>query len=104
MTFGSKRERFLAEVNVNQLSVLSSDEIAAADPPVDTQHIAYVRKTPKKHPGHTALPDHLPVEEIVIEPEQDTTGMKRIGEEITETLDYTLASLVRMRTIRPKYA
>lgn len=104
MIFGQKRERFLAEVNANQLSLFTSDEIATADPAVDTQHIAYDRKTPKKHPGRTALPDHLPVEEIIIEPEEDTTGMKRIGEEITETLDYTPASLVRKRTIRPKYA
>ena len=104
MIFGSKRERFLAEVNSNQLSLFSSDEITIADPVVDKQHIEYDRKTPKKHPGRTALPDHLPVEEIVIEPEEDTTGMKRIGEEITETLDYTPASLVRRRTIRPKYA
>ncbi|MEO7907828.1 MAG: IS66 family transposase [Saprospiraceae bacterium] len=108
MIFGSKRERFLVEVNSNQLSLFSSDEITIADPVVDKQHIEYDRSRslsgPKKHPGRTALPDHLPVEEIVIEPEEDTTGMKRIGEEITETLDYTPASLVRRRTIRPKYA
>lgn len=30
--------------------------------------------------------------------------MTRIGEEITETLEYTPASLVKKRTIRPKYA
>lgn len=104
MIFGSKRERFVAEVNANQLSLFSNDEIATAEPVVDTQHIEYDRKTPKKHPGRTVLPDHLPVEEIIIEPEEDTTGMKRIGEEISETLDYTPASLVRRRTIRPKYA
>lgn len=104
MIFGQKRERFTAEVNANQLSLFSSDEIVAVDPVIDTQHIEYDRKTPKKHPGRTALPDHLPVEEIIIEPEEDTTGMKRIGEEITETLDYTPASLIRRRTIRPKYA
>ena len=104
MIFGHKRERFVAEVNANQLSLFSGEEISTAEPAVDTQHIEYDRKTPKKHPGRTALPDHLPVEEIIIEPEEDTGGMKRIGEEITETLDYTPASLVRRRTIRPKYA
>ncbi len=104
MIFGQKRERFTAEVNANQLSLFSGDEISVAEPVVDKQHIEYDRKTTKKHPGRTALPDHLPVEEIIIEPEGDTTGMKRIGEEITETLDYTPASLIRRRTIRPKYA
>lgn len=104
MIFGQKRERFTAEVNANQLSLFSGDEISVAEPVVDKQHIEYDRKTTKKHPGRTALPDHLPVEEIIIEPEGDTTGMKRIGEEITETLDYTPASLIRRRMIRPKYA
>jgi len=32
------------------------------------------------------LPDHLPVEEIVIEPGEDTTGMKFIGKEVTDQL------------------
>jgi transposase len=104
MIFGSKRERFVAEVNANQLSLFSGEEISVAEPVVDTQHIEYDRKPPKKHPGRTALPDHLPVEVIIIEPEEDTTGMKRIGEEISETLDYTPASLIRRITIRPKYA
>lgn len=104
MIFGSKRERFLAEANSNQLSLFSTDDIATTDSAVDTQHIEYDRQTPKKHPGRTELPGHLPVEEVIIEPEEDTTGMKRIGEEITETLEYTRASLIKKITIRPKYA
>lgn len=58
----------------------------------------------QKHPGRHALPEHLPVSEIIIEPEQDTPGLKKIGEEITETLEYSPASLIKKRTIRPKYA
>jgi len=46
----------------------------------------------------------LPVREVVIEPEEDTTGLKKIGEEISETLEHTPASLIKRRTIRPKYA
>lgn len=42
--------------------------------------------------------------EVVIEPEEDITGLKKIGEEVTETLEYKPASLVKKRTIRPKYA
>lgn len=104
MIFGQKRERFVAEPNTNQLSLFTSSDVAVAEPVVETQHIEYNRKSPKKHPGRKELPDHLPVDIVVIEPEDDTTGMKRIGEEITETLEYTPASLVRKRTIRPKYA
>src|SRR5690606_35099179 len=57
----------------------------------------------KKHPGRHALPENLPVREEIIEPIEDTTGMDKIGEEVTETLEYTPASLVKRRVIRPKY-
>lgn len=46
----------------------------------------------------------LPRKEIVIEPAEDTTGMKKIGEEITEELEYKPGSLYVNRYIRPKYA
>lgn len=105
MIFGQKRERFVTEVNANQLSLFTSEEHEAPSAAaVAKQHIEYERKAPKKHPGRNELPDHLPVEEVVMEPEEDITGMKRIGEEITETLEYTPGSIVRKRTIRPKYA
>jgi len=104
MIFGSKRERFIAETNPQQLSLFETPETEA--PPTDAakQHIEYDRKAARSHPGRTELPEHLPVMDVVIEPEEDTNGMKRIGEEITETLEYTPASLVKKRTIRPKYA
>jgi hypothetical protein len=31
--------------------------------------------------------DHLPVEEIILEPKEDTTGMKCIGREISDLLE-----------------
>ena len=105
MIFGSKRERFIADINAQQLSLFGSE---ATDPTqeniVARQHIEFDRKAPKKHAGRNPLPDHLPVNEIVIEPSIDTTDMIKIGEEITETLEYTPASLVKKRVIRPKYA
>src|SRR5690625_5233777 len=68
-----------------------------------TQKITYERKKRRKnHPGRMPLPDHLPVEEIVIEPEIDTTGMVRIGEEVTEELEYTPARFFRKPYGRPK--
>lgn len=68
------------------------------------QTITYQRRKKKAHPGRTPLPDHLPVEEIVIEPDEDTTGLELIGEEVTETLDYRPGKLVKRRYIRRKYA
>lgn len=104
MIFGNTRERFVPDQNPQQLSLFEQTETLDAASPITTQHLAYDRKVAKKHPGRTDLPEHLPVEEVIIEPVEDTTGMKRIGEEITETLEYTPASLIRKRTIRPKYA
>ncbi len=40
---------------------------------------------------------------MTIEPEGDVTGLTKIGEEVTETLEYTPAGLVKKRTVRPKY-
>jgi transposase len=61
-------------------------------------------KKKRKKPARQVLPSHLPREEVIIEPEADTTGLKRIGSEVTETLDFHPARLVVIRTVRPKYA
>jgi len=42
-------------------------------------------------------------EVIVIQPEEDTTSLRRIGNEVSETLDYRPARLVVIRRVRPKY-
>jgi len=104
MIFGSKSERFKAEQSADQLSLFAQEAEAGKEEEEQNQMITYERKSGKKHEGRNAIPEHLPVEEVIIEPEQDTTGMKKIGEEITETLKYTPASLVKIKTIRPKYA
>ena len=102
LIFGSKSERFKSDqVSADQLSMFAGAPNQNIEPP--KEKISYERKKAKAHPGRNKLPEHLPVEEIVIEPEFDTEGMDRIGEEITETLKYTPASLIKKRIIRPKY-
>ncbi len=104
MIFGSKRERFITEVDAQQLSLFGSETSDnTQEIVVEKQHIEFDRKAPRKHEGRNPLPDHLPVNEIVIEPEDGIEGMTRIGEEITETLEYIPGSLVRKRIVRPKY-
>jgi len=52
------------------------------------------------------LPDHLPVIEEIIEPDPVKAApqqWRRIGEEVSEKLDYEPARFLRRRTIRPKY-
>ena len=99
---GFKSESFITEVVADQLSLFATD-IAPVVEETPKETITYTRDK-KKHQGRNALPENLPVREVIIEPEEDTTGLKKIGEEVSETLEYTPASLVKRRTIRPKYA
>lgn len=99
---GFKSESFITGAVVDQLSLFAEDTVKTAQE-TPQQTITYTRDK-KKHQGRNALPEHLPVREVIIEPEEDTTGLKKIGEEVTETLEYTPASLVKRRTVRPKYA
>jgi len=50
------------------------------------------------------IPAHLPRIEEVIEPEDILDGSKKIGEEITEILEYNPARVFVRKIIRPKYA
>lgn len=103
LIFGAKRERFIPETPDNQLNLFASPEIEEEAEQESTEEITYTRKK-KKHPGRNAFPEHLPVEEEIIEPEEDITGMVHIGDEVSETVEYTPASLYVHRIIRPKYA
>jgi transposase len=101
---GSKRERFVKDPDENQMTLPFEIE-PEPEPEKQQETITYVRNKTKRtnHPGRMTLPSHLPVKEVVIEPEEDTTGMKCIGKEITEQLDFTPAKLSVIRYIRPKY-
>ena len=102
MIFGSKKERFISDTPPEQLN-LFSDSVTEEDPQTVEENISYERTKKSKHPGRDKLPEHLPVEEIVIEPEGDLTGMKRIGQDVTETIEYLPGSLKLIRTIRYRY-
>ena len=60
-------------------------------------------KKSKKHNGRNRLPENLKVVEHIIEPEQDTSEMKKIGEERTEILEYVPEKFFKLVLIRPKY-
>jgi len=70
--------------------------------------IEYTRNTTeiiptKDHPGRTKLPEHLERREIIIEPQEKTEGCKKIGQEVTEELEYEPGKLFVNRYVRPKY-
>jgi len=99
LIFGSKSERFIAEQHPEQLTLF--EEAPAVEFPRQEQVAAHSRK--RRKPVRQALPEHLPRQVIVIEPAVDRTDLKKIGEEVTETLDYRPAKLVVIRRVRPKY-
>jgi transposase len=50
------------------------------------------------------LPGHLRRETIILKPDQEVSGLQKIGEDITEILDYIPPELYVKQYIRPKYA
>jgi len=104
MIFGSKSERFVP-TDDNQLSLFDFGDEELQTP--ETQEITYLREKPKKEKKiavRAKIPAHLPRIEEVIEPENISEGSKKIGEEITEILEYNPAQVFVRKIIRPKYA
>lgn len=104
MIFGSKSERFVP-TDTSQLSLeLGQSVPSPVEPP--TEDITYTRHKTDKKNGHARmeLPGNLPREVVVIEPAEDVTGARKIGEVITEVLEYTPGKLYVTRYVRPKYA
>jgi transposase len=94
MIFGSRHERFVpTDTNNPQISKDRQTEAIGTKTITSTQKISYTRNTisedkPVQHPGRMKLPESLRREEIIIEPKEDTTDCKKMGEEITEVLEY----------------
>jgi transposase len=107
LIFGSKSERFVPLENPTQ-TTLAFDVASQDASPVVTQTITYKRNTPQTtfpiKTGRKPLPAHLERVSIVIEPLQDVTGLKKIGQDITEELELSPARFFVNQYIRPKYA
>lgn len=108
MLFGSKRERFVAsQSNDQQLTLALDENVPAEDPAKVKQTISYQRAVkgaqPSRHSGRQPLPANLPRKEIVLEPDEDTSQMRKVGEEVTEQLEMIPAKLIVLRYIRPRY-
>ncbi len=112
MIFGSKHERFVPSNNGPnnfQLSLNLEAETIAACKITDATKIEYIRtkteviENKKPHPGRMKLPEHLRRETIILQPDTDVTNLKKIGEEITEILDWTPGEMFVKQYMRPKY-
>lgn len=104
MVFGAKSERFVPGDNAQ----LSMDLGQTPPMPVEPakEEITYTRHKADKAKGHARMEisPSIPRETIVIEPAEDVTDGRKIGEVITEVLDYTPGKLIVTRYVRPKYA
>lgn len=97
LVFGSKRERFVGD---QKASAAQGD----AEENKQKEESKPAKKANANHPGRNELPAHLPRVDVVLEPAADITGMRCIGQEITEELEYEPGRLYVKRYIRPKYA
>lgn len=110
--FGAKSERFVpaqaADAQQLRFAFDGGQLDADSEQTVGQAVAAYERKKPqpekRPHPGRVAIPEHLRREDVVLEPAEDTSGMVRIGEDVSETLEYTPAEIYVRRVTRPRYA
>ena len=110
LIFGSRSER-LSTIGVEQLALALVEGGGDGPTSADAAEGASATKKPRKKAERNIgkLPEHLPRCERVIEPTTTQCPcckgkMRRIGEEVSETLDRIPATLRVLRTIRPKYA
>jgi transposase len=104
MIFGSKSERHIGN-DPGQLN-LGLDVETVEPPERGTEQITYTRNKSDNKKGSAirlALPSHLHREEHIIEPKEDTTGARKIGEVVTEILEYTPGKFYVEKYVRPKY-
>ena len=99
--FGSKSEK----LNENQLSLFSNGELPVVE--AQEQELTIPEHTRQKPSGRKPLPADLPRERIEYIPEEKVCecchrDLVRIGEEITEELDYIPAKLVVREHVKVK--
>jgi transposase len=111
MQFGRSSERINRQIAQLELR-LEELESAEAEADAETPDPAAAPVRKRNKPGRKPLPDHLPREEVVHQPAGDGAGtcpecgrgMSKLGEDITEVLDYVPGHFQVIRHVRPKYA
>jgi len=107
---GQKREKVTTapgQMSLAVLATLLSEDARGTTtaPPVELEHVK--EHTRQKPTGRKPLPDKLPRVEIkVLPPEVEQEGLaafEKIGEDVAETVERRPASLVVVRTLRPKF-
>ncbi|MBM3359666.1 MAG: IS66 family transposase [Betaproteobacteria bacterium] len=103
LQFGRRSEKIDREIE--QLELRLEELQVASIPAAPGAKPAAEEKT---QPARRALPEHLPRERVVHEPACSCpdcgTPMRRIGEDVSEALDYVPARFKVIRHVRPKLA
>jgi transposase len=104
MLYGVRSERFRSEkTDDGQLDLFAGtrDSLRDIQPKAEAnkETITYEREKPVR----SRLPEHLRREEEVIEPDLIPDGAVKIGESVTELLEYKPADVYVRVIIRPKY-
>jgi transposase len=104
MIFGSKSERHIGG-DPSQLSLgLGAEPEEYREK--EKEQITYTREKADNKKGSAirlSLPSRLHREEHIIEPREDMTGARKIGEVVTEILEYTPGKFYVEKYVRPKY-
>ncbi len=100
---GTKNE----SLDPKQLELLLAGLEALSAPAPVAEKPAPTRAVPTVRPARQPLPAHLETERVVLEPaevQQQPAGWRKLGQEVTEELDWKPAKFIRRLYIRPKYA
>ena len=112
MQFGRSSERISRQIEQLELRL---EELETGEAEDNAKAEAAEPEAPIRHrskPTRKPLPDHLPRENVVHQPAGDSActcpdcgkGMAKLGEDITEVLDYVPGHFQVIRHVRPKYA
>ncbi len=104
--FGKKSEQLTPEQMTLLLQMGEDAVLGKQDGPEETLVPPPRPKGATTRARRQPLPEHLPVIEEIIEPEPvkaNPQAWRRIGEEVSERLDYEPGRFLRRRTVRPKY-
>jgi transposase len=100
---GTKNE----SLDPKQLELLLAGLAAMTVPAPVVEKPTPARATIAARPVRQPLPAHLETERVVLEPvevRQQPAGWRKLGEEVTEELDWKPAKFIKRLYIRPKYA
>jgi transposase len=108
MHFGPSSEKYDRDLQQLELRLedLEANQAAAEPPPIVPATVAWKQIAPLK-PARRPLPAELPRETETIAPVQEACpdcggSLRRLGEDVSETLEYVPARFKVIRTVRPK--